>query len=130
MMDAYIPEVYKTGNPGGHFPPVRSEMATSVFNDMADQDEILKYGRSMTGHSSDTFCGKLSYSAWKDIPGTTIIPQQDLILATVEQEKQYTHAVRNGGKIKRVAVEGGGHDITVTKPQLVVDELIALAKAA
>lgn len=130
MMDAYIPEVYKTGNPGGHFPPVRSEMATSVFNDMADQDEILKYGRSMTGHSSDTFCGKLSYSAWKDIPGTTIIPQQDLILATVEQEKQYTHAVRNGGKIKRVAVEGGGHGITVTKPQLVVDELIALAKAA
>jgi len=125
-MDSYMPEFYKTGIPGGYFPPVPPEMAGVVFNDITDQDEILKYGGSMTGHSSDTYSGKVSYSAWKDIPGTTIIPQLDLIVATVDQERQYEHAVRNGAKLKRVFVEGGGHGITVTQPQLVADELIAL----
>jgi len=129
-MDAYIPEFYKVGIPGGYFPPVPPEMASAVFNDMTDQNEILKYGRAMTGHSSDTYSGKLSYAAWRDIPGTTIIPQQDQIVATVEQERQYAHAIKNGAKIKRVAVEGGGHGITVTQPQLVAEELIALAKAS
>ena len=128
-MDAYMPEFYKAGIPGGYFPPVPPEMAGAVFNDITDQDEVLKYGKAMTGHSSDTYSGKLSYTAWKDIPGTTIIPGQDQIVATVEQENQYEHVVKSGGKIKRVFVEGGGHGITVTQPQLVVDELIALAKA-
>jgi pimeloyl-ACP methyl ester carboxylesterase len=128
IMDAYIPEFYKKGIPGGYFPPLAPEMAAGVFNDMTDQAEILKYGSSMTGHSSDSYSGILSYAAWRDIPGTTIIPQSDLIVATVEQERMYENAVKNGGKIERVAVEGGGHGITVTQPQLVAKELIKLAQ--
>jgi pimeloyl-ACP methyl ester carboxylesterase len=128
-MDAYIPEFYKAGIPGGYLPPLAHEMVCATFNDVTDQEEILRYGRSMTGHSSDSYSGRVTYSAWKDIPGTTIIPQQDLIVPTVEQEKQFENAIKEGGKIKRVAVEGGGHGITVTQPQLVADELIALAVA-
>jgi hypothetical protein len=127
-MDSYMPEIYKLGVPGGYFEPVPPEMAAAVFNDITDQEEALKYANSMTGHSSDSYSGKLSYAAWKDIPGTTIIPQLDLIIATEEQERQYEHAVKNNAKIKRVAAEGGGHVITVSQPQLVADELIALAK--
>ncbi|KAF2430569.1 hypothetical protein EJ08DRAFT_715201 [Tothia fuscella] len=128
-MAAYMPEAYMTGVPGGYFPPVPPELAGAAFNDMTDQGELQKYGQAFTGHSSDSYSGVLSYAAWKDIPGTTIIPQLDLIVPTEEQERQYEHAVENGGKIKRVAVEGGGHGITVTQPQLVANELIALAKA-
>jgi hypothetical protein len=129
IMDEHMPEFFKVGIPGGYFPAVAPEMASACFNDITDQAEILRYGAAMTGHSSDTYSGKVTYAAWRDIPGTTIIPQSDMIVAVQEQEKMYQHAVANGGKIKRIPVEGGAHGITVSQPQLVADELIKLAKA-
>jgi pimeloyl-ACP methyl ester carboxylesterase len=129
IMDAYIPDFYKTGIPGGYFDKLAPEMAALTFNDLEDKEAALKYGASMTGHSSDTYSGRASYAAWRDIPGTTIIPQLDVIVATAEQEKMYDRAKAAGAIIKRVPAEGGGHAITVTQPQLVADELIKLAEA-
>jgi pimeloyl-ACP methyl ester carboxylesterase len=103
-------------------------MAAYTFNDLEDKEALSKYANSMTGHSSDTYSGKATWTAYKEIPGTTIIPDQDVIIPTVEQEAMYKRATDAGANLKRVVATGGGHAITVTQPQLVVDELIKLAQ--
>lgn len=128
IMDAYIPDFYKNGIPGGYFEKLPAEMAAQTFNDLEDKEAALSYGASMTGHSSDTYSGRASYAAWKDIKGTTIIPEKDVIIATVEQEKMFERAKDHGAAIKRVLANGGGHGITVTQPELVARELIELVE--
>lgn len=127
MMDKYIPEEYKAGLPGKYFPAGPPEAAFAAFCDLDDHEEVLRYGRAMTGHSSDTYSGRVTHAAWRLIRGTTIIPEKDGMIAVVEQEKMFERANREGAGIKRVWVEGGGHGITVSRPDVVARELIELA---
>ncbi|KAK5945710.1 hypothetical protein PMZ80_002917 [Knufia obscura] len=125
-----MPEPYKTGFPGEYFPAIPVDFAPFVFNDVEDQAEVAKYHGIMTRHSSDSYGGECTYAAWKDIESVQIIPERDVILPVGAQEAMYETAVRDGGKVKRVFMEGVGHCVNVSRPQLVVDELVGLLEAA
>lgn len=127
IMGEAMPETFRIGVPGGYFDGVPAEMAPAIFNDFEDAAEVAKIHASMTGHSSDSYSGKASYAAWKDIPGTTVIPENDYIVPPPIQEALYEHAIANGGTLKRVLVPGASHAVTISQPQLVADELVKLA---
>jgi len=124
-----MPEPYKTGFPGGYLPAVPPEMAALVFNDLEDQAEVARYHGMMTQHSSDSYGGKCTWAAWKDVNSVQIIPGRDMILPVAIQEAMYENAVKNAGKVKRVFVEDAGHCVNVSRPQLIVDELLGLVNA-
>ncbi|KAK5327169.1 hypothetical protein LTR70_001644 [Exophiala xenobiotica] len=106
-----MPEPYKTGFPGEYMPAISSEMAAFIFNDVEDQSEMAKYYAMMTRHSSNSY------------------GEKDVILPVHVQEAMYERAVKDGGKVKRVFLEGAGHCPNVSRPQLVVDELVGLVQA-
>lgn len=122
-------EPYKTGLPGNYFPVLPPEMAQFVFNDMDDQAEVAKYYHTLTGHSSDSYGGKCTYAAWKDIESVQIIPERDAIVPVAVQEAMYERALAEGRKVKRVFLEGAGHCVNVSRPQHVVDELVGFLRA-
>ncbi|KAK5096470.1 hypothetical protein LTR24_002535 [Lithohypha guttulata] len=124
-----MPEPYKTGFPGEYMPAISSEMAAFIFNDVEDQSEMAKYYAMMTRHSSNSYGGKCTYAAWMDVQSVQIIPEKDVILPVHVQEAMYERAVKDGGKVKRVFLEGAGHCPNVSRPQLVVDELVGLVQA-
>ena len=123
-----LQEPYKTGEPGGYMPAVPAEYAPLIFNDVADQDEVARLYGFFTLHSSDTYSGKATYTAWRDIPAVQIIPEKDMILPTFVPEALYERTVAAGGKVRRVFVEGAGHSINVSRPELVADEMIRQAE--
>jgi len=124
-----MPEPYKTGFPGGYLPAIPPEMAPLVFKDLEDQAEVARYHGMMTQHSSDSYSGKCTWAAWKDVNSVQIIPGRDMILPIVIQEAMYECAVKDAGKVKRLFVEDAGHCVNISRPQLVVDELLGLVKA-
>lgn len=128
IMGETTPEPYKTGIPGGYLPPIQSELAALIFNDLSPED-ALKLHSQMSTHSSDTYDGKASYEAWKDILTVQIIPEADLIVGTALQEEMYQKALAAGGKITRVLVKGAGHAINISQTDTVVDEMIKLARS-
>lgn len=126
IMADHIQEPYKSGVPGDYLPALPAEFLPLIFNDV-EQEEAAKYYGVMTRHSSDSYSGKCTYAAWKDIPSLQIIPGKDVIMPVEVQELMYKNAVANGGKVTRVFVEGAGHCVNISQPELVVDELIRLA---
>ncbi|KAI3401432.1 hypothetical protein diail_10866 [Diaporthe ilicicola] len=122
-----MPEPYKTGIPGGYFPPVAPSFAPHIFNDLESAEEAPRYLSLMTRHSSDSYSGVVSYEAWKDIPSVLVIPGKDVIVPTPLLELMYEQAVAAGGKIRRVFVDGAGHCVNVSRPELVAEELVKLA---
>lgn len=127
IMWEHMPEAYREGVPGGYFPLTAPEFAPYIFSDMSDQAEVAKYHGSMNRHSSDSYSGKATYEAWKDIESVQIIPQSDLIIPTAVQEEMYERTVKQHGKVRRVAVEGGGHCVNVSQPEAVVKEMLKVA---
>jgi len=123
-----MPEPYKSGISGGYLPAVPAEFAPVIFNDVESQDLVTRNFNTMTQHSSDSYSGKASYEAWKDIPSVQIIPGSDLVVPVPVQEAMHERAAAAGGKVKRVFVEGGSHGINVSQPELVVGEMIKLAE--
>lgn len=125
MADA-MPEAYRVRDPGGYMPGVSSEYAPLIFNDLP-ADRALEILGAMTLHSSDSYSGRASYEAWRDIPSRQIIPEQDLIVPTAIQLQMYDEVVAAGGKLTKVIVPGAGHAINVSQTELVVNELINAA---
>ncbi|KAI7773193.1 hypothetical protein LA080_011621 [Diaporthe eres] len=81
----------------------------------------------MTRHSSDSFDGVVAYEAWKYIPSVLVIPEHDVIVPMPLLELMYEQSVAAGGKVRRVFVEGAGHCVNVSRPELVAEELVKLA---
>lgn len=113
--------------PGQYLPELDPGIASVLFNDIADEGERLRYFRMSTRQSSDSFDGVVKYEPWKDISSVYLIPGEDLIVPTALQEKMYEQAKEAGGKISKVLVEGAGHAITNSQPELVVQQMIKLA---
>lgn len=130
IMWDYMPEAYRAGVPGGYLPAAAIEFAPFVFNDVPDQAEVAKYFGAMQRHASDSYSGKATYEAWKDIDSVQIIPQIDTIVPPPAQESMYERSVKQGGKVRKVPVEGAGHCINVSQPELVVREILAAAGQA
>lgn len=126
MLDA-APEPYKTGIPGGYLPSIPVDLAALIFNDTSVED-AGRYHAMMTLHSSDSYNGKTSYEAWKDIPSVQIIPERDMIIPPALQEDMHQKAVEAGGKVSRVYVKDAGHAVNVSQTELVVNEIIKLAQ--
>ncbi|KAJ9652226.1 hypothetical protein H2198_008499 [Neophaeococcomyces mojaviensis] len=122
----HIQEPYKSGMPGEYLPAIPAEFAPFVFNDLVDQAEVAKYHGLMVRHASDSYGAKATYTAWKDIHSVYMIPERDVILPVVVQEAMYERAISEGGKVKRVFVEGVGHCVNISRPEVVVKELEAI----
>lgn len=122
-----MPEPFKSGVPGGYLPPIDPSFGAFIFNDIKSEELQAKYLAQMTRHSSDSYDGVVSYEAWKEIPSVTVIPENDVIVPTPLQEVMYEQSVAAGGKVRRVFVEGAGHCVNVSRPELVAEELVKLA---
>lgn len=122
-----MPEPFKIGIPGGYFPPIDPAFVTFIFNDLESAEEQSQCLSLMTRHSSDSYSGVVSYEAWKDIPSVLFIPEKDVIVPTPLLELMYEQSVVAGGKIRRVSVDGAGHCVNISRPELVAEELLKLA---
>lgn len=122
-----MPEPFKTGVPGGYLPPIDPAFGAFIFNDIKSEEEQARYLAQMARHSSDSYDGVVSYEAWKYISSVLVIPENDVIVPTPLLEAMYEQAVAAGGKIRRVFVEGAGHCVNVSRPELVAEELVKLA---
>lgn len=124
IMWDHMPEQYRAGTPGDYLPAAAIEMMPFVFNDVTDQAEITKYHGFMERHASDSYNGKATYEAWKDIDSVQIIPTKDFIVPTAVQEEMYERTAKQGGKVRKVVVEGGSHCPNVSQPELLVREMM------
>lgn len=122
-----LQEPYKTGMPGEYLPPVPAEFAAYIFNDFTDQEEIARYHGMMVRHSSDSYSGAAEGAGWKTIKTVQIVPGLDFILPTAVQEWMGERARKEGKDVSRVFIEGAGHCPNVSRPELIVEELIKLA---
>lgn len=129
--EADVPEAARVAVPGGYLPAISPSFMKAIFNDVPLSEEgiIDRYSGAFTRHSSDSFDYKIPYEAWKDIPSVDIIPGNDLIVPTKVQLTMFERAVAAGGKVTKVFVEGAGHAINVSQPELVAAEMIKLAEA-
>lgn len=119
-----MPEPFLTGFPGQYMPALPAQMAPMIFNDLIDETEVERYHSTMVMHSSDSYSGEVTYAGWKDVPSTLIIPSEDVIIPVKVQEWM---GERVGEKMKVVREEGAGHCPNVSRPEVVVKELLALA---
>lgn len=114
--------------PGEYMPVIDPSFKPFLFNDLESEEEIDKHFALISNkHSSDSFDGTVAYEAWKYIPSVTLIPGKDVVVPTELQEKMYEDAVAAGGKLSKVVVEGAGHIINVTRPDVVATTMIDLA---
>ncbi|RYP74840.1 hypothetical protein DL771_002761 [Monosporascus sp. 5C6A] len=127
MGDAMPPE-YKASQPGQYLQSISAELAPLIFNDIESPEEVAKYYSMMTRQSSDSFDGKLSYEAWKDIPSIQMVPEKDIILPAQMQKAMYEQAVAAGGKITQVSLQGIGHSPHISVRELVAEEMVKLAE--
>lgn len=124
-----MPEPYRVRNPGAYMPGVTADLAPLIFNDLP-ADRALEILGAMTLHSSDSYSGKASYEAWRDIPSVQIIPEQDLIVPTAVQLQMHDKVVAAGGKLTKVVVPGAGHAVSISQEELVVNELVKAAEGS
>lgn len=95
--------------PGGYLSAIAPEFAAYLFNDL-DPAEGARLLATMTRHSSDSYDGKVSYAAWRDIPALQIIPSVDLIIPVPKQELMYEKAKAAAPeKVTKLVYEGAGH---------------------
>ncbi|RYO80945.1 hypothetical protein DL766_000296 [Monosporascus sp. MC13-8B] len=126
MGDAMPPE-YRASQPGQYLQPISAELAPLIFNDLESPEDVAKYYSMMTRQSSDSFDGKLSYEAWKDIPSVQMVPEKDIIVPIQLQNAMYEQAVAAGGKITQVFLQGIGHAPNVRVTKLIAEEMVKLA---
>lgn len=127
IMKDHMPEDFRAGVPGGYYPRTPAEFVPFIFNDVTDQAEVAKYYGAMAQHASDTYSGKATYEAWKEIESVQIIPLSDFIVPVVVQEGMYERTLKEGGKVRKVPIEGAGHCVNISQPDLVVAEMLKIA---
>ncbi|KAJ5241652.1 uncharacterized protein N7469_003243 [Penicillium citrinum] len=57
----------------------------------------------------------------------TMIPSIDSVVPVPMQEAMYERAVKAGGSVERILLEGAGHGLPVSRTDLVVEQMIKLA---
>ena len=122
-----LQEPYKSGMPGEYLPPIPSEFAAFVFNDLTDASEAARYHGMMVQHSSDSYGGVIEGAGWESIKSVQLIPQNDAIIPVPVQEWMSERAIKQGRAVSRVFLEGAGHCPTVSQPEVIVDQLVKLA---
>ncbi|KAJ7766492.1 Alpha/beta hydrolase fold-1 [Mycena maculata] len=123
-----MPDDVAAGVAGGYLPPIDPAFAPFLFNDVPDEAERARLLGLMTQHSSDSYDGAVAYEAFKHIPSVSIIPGNDLIVPTRLQELMY-EAVATDGNVSRVFVEGAGHCLNNSRPDIVAAEMVKLAES-
>lgn len=124
-----LTEEMRVGVPGGYLPAIPVEFAGQIFNDVEDPGEVARLHATMGLHSSDSYSGKVSYAAWRDIQSVQVIPGKDVIVPVDVQEGMYKQASEAApGMVSRWFVEGAGHCPmwTSSKVQDVVDALVSV----
>ncbi|KAH8912104.1 hypothetical protein BR93DRAFT_933173 [Coniochaeta sp. PMI_546] len=92
LMSQDGPEEFKHLAPGTYYPVTPAEYASFVFNDVQDPAEALRLHATFSRHSADSYDGKLSYAAWKDIPSVQIVPSIDMVVPVPIQEAMFEAA--------------------------------------
>ncbi|KAB5528969.1 hypothetical protein GE09DRAFT_1194185 [Coniochaeta sp. 2T2.1] len=96
--------------PGGYLLPIPTEFAAMLFNDQEDPAEAQRLLATMGVHSSDSYDGKVTYAAWKDIPTVYVIPLIDLIVPVELQELMYQKAQEVApNTVTKIEYEDAGH---------------------
>jgi hypothetical protein len=126
------PEEFKVSAPGTYYPAMPAESAPFIFNDGVDPDEAVRLLATFSRHSADSYDGKLSHAAWRDIPSVQIIPSIDLVVPVAIQEAMY-EKVREVApeKFRQVRYEGAGHGFCFHGVWIerTVEEIVQLAEA-
>lgn len=128
IMNDHMPPDLRAGFPGDYYPRTSVDFAPYIFNDMTDEAEVAKYHGAMERHASDSYDGRATYEAWKYIQSVQIIPQSDFIIPVMVQEDLYERTVKEGGKVRKVYIEGGGHCVNISRPNAVVKQLLKIAE--
>lgn len=127
-----VPEEFKHPSPGIYYPVMAPEFAPWVYNDVADPEEQKRLHATFTRHSADSFDGKVSYAAWKDIPSLQVLPSMDIVIPVEIQQAMFeTAKAAAPGKITQVRYEGAGHCYCLhgTGPERTVAEVVKLVEA-
>ncbi|KAB5572577.1 hypothetical protein GE09DRAFT_1185863 [Coniochaeta sp. 2T2.1] len=127
-MAAFIPQA-----PGAreYYPTTPAEFASFVFNDVEDPTEAARLHATFERHSADSYDGKVSYAAWKDIPSVQIVPSVDMVISVAKQQEMADRVKEIAPeKFKLVVYEGAGHCFCWhgTGIGRTVDKLIKLAE--
>ncbi|KAK5944361.1 hypothetical protein PMZ80_003642 [Knufia obscura] len=128
MMGDNLFEPLKSGAPGQYM-ELPGESGPGIFSDWTaegKEEEVKYWFERMITHSSDSFDGKVTHDLWKegafDGKAMYIVGENDMVvppaLADKMIEKVWTEAGQKKLMVKRV--EGGGHCMHVTRPNVVV----------
>ena len=124
----YMQEPFLSGFPGQYL-PMPEGMGPYAFNDVTDPKLVEKYMSEFLEHSSDSYSGKVTYEAWKEIPGWAIVPEKDMIVQVQLQDTMIDRVKSRGGKIETRVVEGAGHCVFLTREDECLRVLQEAAKA-
>lgn len=113
--DLFFPEQYMAAN--------RAEIAPIIYDELSDEEKIARYNALLVMHSTNTYTDEWMNSEWQIVPGTLIIPSENVIIPVELLE----WLAAQTGKVKVVREDGSGHCINVSRPEVVVRELLALA---
>lgn len=92
--------------------------AAATFSDIPESDG-LAWTAKMEDHSAISFHGELTYAAYKYIPSTFLLCEEDKVLPPAYQEKFITTIQDNGGNVARHTC-ALGHCPNISKPDIVV----------
>jgi pimeloyl-ACP methyl ester carboxylesterase len=90
--------------------------AKVIFSDLPS-DEAIKYVSKMPYHSGPSFVGPLTYAAYKYIPTTYIICEQDMVIPPEVQRQFIGNIERMTGKPVSTVMLDAGHCPNVTAPE-------------
>ncbi len=127
LMTDKVPDYIKIGTPGGYM-PFPSELGPFVFNDLTDPAEVERYTSLMVSQSSDSFSGKLSYAAWRHIPGIYVNTGKDMIVPPETQKFLLDRVAKEGGKVESVFWEDSGHCPMISQPERFFEQLIKVTE--
>ncbi|KAB5571894.1 Alpha/beta hydrolase fold-1 [Coniochaeta sp. 2T2.1] len=129
--DVDLPEAFRHPAPGTYYPTTPAEFASFVFNDVEDPAEAARLHATFERHSADSYDGKVSYAAWKDIPSVQIVPSVDMVISVAKQQEMADRVKELApGKFKQAVYEGAGHCFCWHGAGIgrTVDELVKLAE--
>jgi len=93
--------------------------AGDVFSDLP-RAEGIKLVSQFPGHSTASFAGKLTYAAYKDVPVTYIICEEDKVISPKAQRKMVQMLERDGKDVTVVSLKSG-HAPNSSQPEKVVE---------
>ncbi|KAE9373310.1 alpha/beta-hydrolase [Stipitochalara longipes BDJ] len=121
------PEMLKNAGEYTYMPG--GEFYKYLFPDLPEE-EAKNYTALLENHSSASWHGVVTYPAYKFIPTTCVIPDQDFIIATDIQKGQVAREDAEGVKITVHELKGVGHSPMVSIPERMAEILISTTKTS